>query len=108
MDGENRSGSLEQTVPAVDRFHIKRNQAGLPVVATRSGGPESIVGHETTGYLVPPNDPDTLAKFILTLAGDSVARTTLGRAGLVRAQSEFSLDRCIEAYRQLIAALAGN
>jgi glycosyltransferase involved in cell wall biosynthesis len=39
---------------------------GLPVVATRCGGPEDIVTKQT-GRLVPPDDPEALAEALCTL-----------------------------------------
>ncbi len=35
--------------------------SGLPCVATDAGGTAEIVRHETTGYLVPPDNPEALA-----------------------------------------------
>jgi glycosyltransferase involved in cell wall biosynthesis len=40
---------------------VEAMTAGLPVIATRCGGPESIVSPET-GMLVKPNDPVNLSK----------------------------------------------
>ena len=40
---------------------VEAMTAGLPVIATRCGGPESIISPET-GVLVKPNDPVKLAK----------------------------------------------
>ena len=40
---------------------VEAMTAGLPVIATRCGGPESIISPET-GMLVKPNDPVNLAK----------------------------------------------
>jgi glycosyltransferase involved in cell wall biosynthesis len=36
--------------------------AGLPVIATAVGGVQEIVRHEKTGYLIPADDPEALAK----------------------------------------------
>jgi glycosyltransferase involved in cell wall biosynthesis len=40
---------------------VEAMAAGLPVIATRSGGPEEIVEHEHTGILVPTQNPVALA-----------------------------------------------
>lgn len=41
--------------------YVEANACGKPVIATRCGGPESIV-NETNGILVPVSDPAALAK----------------------------------------------
>lgn len=43
---------------------------GLPVISTNVGGVNSIIMHEETGYLVPPNEPHILASLILELANN--------------------------------------
>lgn len=48
---------------------IEAMACGLPVVATRSGGPEDIVTSES-GLLVPPGDPAALAEALSTLVRD--------------------------------------
>ena len=52
---------------------VEAMSAGMAVVATTAGGtPEAIVDGET-GLLVPPRDPDALARALLRLAGDDGA-----------------------------------
>jgi len=64
---------------------IEAMATGLPVVATRSGGPEDIVS-EDDGLLVGPGDPDELAGAILAISsrlheydGGFIARRTAER-----------------------------
>lgn len=45
---------------------VEAMATGLPVIATRSGGPADIVG-PSTGRLVPPNDPDALTQALQAL-----------------------------------------
>jgi glycosyltransferase involved in cell wall biosynthesis len=57
---------------------------GIPVVATRCGGPEEVIG--PLGLpLVPPGDPPALAQAILEMLG---RLSTFDRAGAVRSISE--------------------
>jgi glycosyltransferase involved in cell wall biosynthesis len=60
--------------------------ARKPVVATLSGGPQEIVD-ESCGFLVPPNDPISLAAALKELIENPGLRDKLGAAGPVRAQS---------------------
>lgn len=49
--------------------YIEAMYAGLPVIATRCGGPESFVD-ESNGVLVPVNDVEALAKAMQTMRDD--------------------------------------
>jgi glycosyltransferase involved in cell wall biosynthesis len=52
---------------------------GLPAIASASGATDEIVQHETTGFLVPPGDPWSLARRIESLIED---RDMLARLSL--------------------------
>ena len=53
--------------------------AGLPVVATDTGGPAEILTNGVDGLLVPPGSTTTLAAVLSRLADDPGLRRTLGR-----------------------------
>lgn len=74
---------------------------GLPVVATRSGGPEEIVVHGTSGLLVAPGSVDALAGGLQSVAQDSSERRRLASAARVRAESAFSVEAMLQAYNTL-------
>lgn len=61
---------------------------GVPVIATRCGGPEEIVEDGTTGYLVPLDDPDAVADRMSRLLADPQTAQAMGHRGadLVRAR----------------------
>ena len=77
---------------------------GVPVVSTRVGGVPELVGE--AGWLVPPRDPDALAKALLALLRDRALRGELGRSGQARVEERFSIERMIDAYRTLYAEVA--
>ena len=76
--------------------------SGLPIVATDVGGNGEIVRPGLNGRLIPPADPDALAKALLGLL--SMPRTELarlGEAGREWALCEASFPRMIERYDRL-------
>jgi glycosyltransferase involved in cell wall biosynthesis len=68
--------------------------AGLPVVATRTGGIPELVRHERNGLLVPPADSDALADALERLAHDPALREWMGRAGRETILHEFDQHQC--------------
>lgn len=79
--------------------------AGLPVVATRIGGTEEAVEHQSTGVLVPPGDPGRLAEAVAALLTDREQARRIGEAGRRRFQQSFTAEhmaeRTIDCYRAL-------
>lgn len=82
--------------------------AGLPVVATRTGGVAELVEDGETGLLVPPVDPPALAAALQRLLDDPEFRARLGAAGRARVERHFRIDSFLEAhldlYRRALAA----
>jgi glycosyltransferase involved in cell wall biosynthesis len=74
--------------------------AGLPAVATRVGGIEDIVTSDV-GILIPPGDPDALARGLVELAGDPERRQQMGRAARRRFEQEFDAVRWVRTLRSL-------
>jgi glycosyltransferase involved in cell wall biosynthesis len=68
--------------------------AGVPVVASRTGGLVEVVGD--SGILVPPEDPAALAEAIVRLGRDDARRRELAAAGRHRAAAEFGVRRMAE------------
>ena len=70
---------------------------GLPLVCTELGTGTSYVNqHGVTGFVIPPNDPATLAGALRRLAADPALRRQMGAASLRRATGEFSETAMIE------------
>lgn len=78
---------------------------GLPVVATAVGGLAEIVDEEV-GTLVPPANPDALARAVATLLADADLRKR-GDAARARVAARWSNDRLVgrhlEVYGDLLA-----
>ncbi|GGW56595.1 glycosyltransferase [Streptomyces xantholiticus] len=62
---------------------------GRPVVATAVGGQLDTVADPGTGRLVPPRDPDALARAVAGLLADPAGREACGAAGRRRVLSRY-------------------
>ncbi len=79
---------------------VEAMACGIPVVATRCGGPEEILNLDT-GILVPPADPVGLADGIHRSARDPDMAQALAAAARRRAQDEYSLHTMLTRYQEL-------
>jgi glycosyltransferase involved in cell wall biosynthesis len=89
---------------------IEAMGAGLPIVATRVGGVEDLVGEPRTGQdhglLVPAGDARALAGALTRLAALDVGQVSaLGGRAAQRARERFSLETCLEHHLSLYAQL---
>jgi glycosyltransferase involved in cell wall biosynthesis len=82
--------------------------AGLPVLATRCGGPETIIEHQVTGLLVPPEQPAELAQGLVRLYQDPALRARLGSAARASAAERFTLERQVSRYQALYLECLGE
>ncbi|MBC8115169.1 MAG: GT4 family glycosyltransferase PelF, partial [Candidatus Saccharimonas sp.] len=78
---------------------------GLPVVATAVGGNSEIVADGVTGQLVPPADPESLARAIVTMCRNETRWTALGQAGRDRVSEHFEVRRMVSEYEHLYREL---
>jgi len=82
--------------------------SGLPVVATRCGGPEELVVPGETGFLVPIGEISSFSARLAELLADPGRRQSFGRAGRQRVEREFSLAvagaRFLSEYRRALGA----
>lgn len=74
---------------------------GLPVVATRSGGPQEVVADDVSGLLVPVSNPQALAGALKRLIASPELRAKLGAAARTRVASDFSLESNFKQYATL-------
>ena len=84
---------------------VQAMATGVPVVATRSGGPEEILEDGVSGLLVPTDDPAALAAAMRRLRDQPELRDRFARAGPQSARARFNRTSMIEAYQRLYDAL---
>jgi glycosyltransferase involved in cell wall biosynthesis len=79
---------------------------GVPVVATDVGGmPEAVIDDET-GFLVPAGDVGALTTSIARILGDPSVAARMRQAALARFERRFTMERMLEAHRDLYVRLA--
>ena len=76
--------------------YLEASACGLPVIAGRSGGAVEAVLEGKTGLLVPPEDPETLARTLRQLLEDAALRCRMGQAGRRWVEEEMNWDRKAE------------
>ena len=78
---------------------------GKPVIATDHGGPREIIEPGKSGFLVPPDDPQSLYEALLALARSPELRQRVGKAAVERVAEAFGIqghmDRIHGIYRSL-------
>lgn len=80
---------------------------GLPVVATELEELDNVVVNGVTGFLVPTENPDSLAKTIIHLLENKGLRACIGAAAKELVESKYSSNRMCEQYENLFLQQLG-
>ena len=87
---------------------VEAMAAGVPVVASRSGGVGETIIDRQTGFLVNKNNPQQVADAILTLLENDSLRETMGKCARQHVLNHFTWDRVAadlyKRYRGLCSA----
>ena len=87
---------------------VQAMACGVPVVCTRSGGPEEIVSDGVEGLLVPVGDVPSIAAAVDRLLADAPLRSAMGERGRHTAVARFDVRVMAEAYARIYRELAGR
>lgn len=92
------------------RVILEAQAVGVPVVATEVGGVVDIIEDDKTGLLVPPRDPEAMAKEIMRLLNDKKLSQQLVQAAQKKIREEFTLEqmatRTIHVYEELLNSMS--
>lgn len=84
---------------------------GVPVVASRVGGTDSLVEHGKTGFLYPVTDPYIAAYYIMYLVDNSDVNIAIGKAAkqvaTARHDKKKIVNELMETYQEMIDASNG-
>lgn len=81
--------------------NVEAMLAGIPVIATRHGGPLEYIEHGRSGLLVPPYAPAAIAAELEHLLGDDALHARIGEASRHSAE-RFTLDAMVDGYEAAI------
>jgi glycosyltransferase involved in cell wall biosynthesis len=85
---------------------LEAMSAGLPVVATAVGGVPEQMTHLVSGILVPPDDPEAIASWLVKLHDEPELRHRVGSDGARCVRTEFTIARQAEGlHRAYLSAL---
>jgi spore coat protein SA len=77
--------------------NIEAMATGVPVVATKAGGMQEIIEHESTGFLIEPDAIDEeLAMYLLRILDNPELQRAMGEQGILRVLELFTWKRAAE------------
>ena len=80
---------------------IQAMAACLPVVVTKSGGPEEIVTHGKNGWLVEAGNDSGMADTLMQVVNNMEYSREIARRGKLHAVSTFDIEKMIGSYMKL-------
>ena len=85
---------------------VEAMASGIPVISTRSGGPDGIITHEEDGFLVALQNALELADRLYQLISDEALNRRMGRAARANAVRRFSVQAARDVYMSIYDQLA--
>ncbi|MGA8573162.1 MAG: glycosyltransferase [Desulfobaccales bacterium] len=82
--------------------------AGLPVIATAVGGLPEVVTDAANGLLIPPRDPEALARALERLLADPNFARRLGEQARADMKAHYSLERLGREINEIYGELSGS
>ena len=97
--------ALPSYYEAFSKVVVEAMACSKPIVASRTGAIPELVDEGESGFLVPFGASDVIAEKLCLLLGDRELRTSMGRRGRERVQSQFTwravAERTKSAYDEL-------
>lgn len=85
---------------------IEAFAAGIPVISTRTGGPEDIITPGLNGWLIDAEGVTAIENALLELYNDSAKRKEMGAHALQAAQQKYDVATMLAAYTRVYEAIA--
>lgn len=87
---------------------LEAMSSGLAVVATDVGGNRELVEHGRSGWLVPPDRADLLARAIADALKDDCTRRQAGQHARTVVTQQYNLEACARRYADLFHSTVGS
>ncbi|BAQ65062.1 HAD family hydrolase [Geminocystis sp. NIES-3709] len=81
---------------------IEAAASGLPIVATKDGGPIDIIKNCQNGYLIDPLDPQDIGDKILKVLGEQQKWRTLAQTGITKVKEYYTWASHVETYLKVL------
>ncbi len=85
---------------------IEASACEIPVVVSSVGGLPEVVVNDSTGFIVPGNDPASAALRIAELLASEVLRISMGKAGRAFVEKEYAWDASVVRMLAILNAAA--
>lgn len=84
---------------------IEAMAASIPVIATKSGGPEEIITHGVNGWMIEPGSPEEIVSAIEKLAYEPALCEELAKKGREHVVQRFDMDAMLNSYEKVYRKL---
>src|SRR6056297_594555 len=81
---------------------IEAAASGLPIIATRDGGPRDIISNCDNGFLIDPLDPQEIAEKLLLLLEDNDLWQSFSQQGLKGVREHYSWQAHADRYLRMV------
>jgi glycosyltransferase involved in cell wall biosynthesis len=78
---------------------------GKPVIASDCGAASEVIIDGKTGFLIPPKDPEAIARKVVELYRNPTLGIRLGENGRQLVQAKYSLERMVDGIEELYGRL---
>jgi glycosyltransferase involved in cell wall biosynthesis len=100
--------TLSSTREGLPNTVLEAMAMGVPIVSTDVDGVGEAVRHQQEAFLVPPRDPDWLAKGIRAVMADVSLRERLTRSAREKAERDFSFARRMRHVESIYRRVMGQ
>ena len=99
-------GERGTTEEGFGRVAVEAMAAGVPVVATNTGGLPEVLAHGRSGFLVEDRDASALASSIIHILADRDLYRKYSEAGRRRYEAHYTLSRHVQQVERVYASIA--